>query len=52
MKYQYYSYKENFSPSYAGAVSIFINDTLKLVSTKNTIVMVTLVLKRNIRRSM
>ena len=23
-------YKENFSPSYPGAVSIFINDTLKL----------------------
>ena len=22
-------YKENFSPSYAGAVSLFINDTLK-----------------------
>ena len=22
-------YKENFSPEYAGAVSIFINDTLK-----------------------
>ena len=22
-------YKENFSPDYAGAVSIFINDTLK-----------------------
>ena len=23
-------YKENFSPEYAGAVSIFINDTLKI----------------------
>ena len=23
-------YKENFSPTYAGAVSIFINDTLKI----------------------
>ncbi len=32
-------YKENFSPSYAGAVSIFINDTLKISKyKKNTIV--------------
>ena len=23
-------YKENFSPTYAGAVSLFINDTLKI----------------------
>ena len=32
-------FKENFSPSYAGAVSLFINDTLKLSKyKKNTIV--------------
>ena len=32
-------YKENFSPTYAGAVSIFINDTLKISKfKKNTIV--------------
>jgi len=32
-------YKENFSPSYAGAVSLFINDTLKVSKyKKNTIV--------------
>ena len=32
-------YKENFSPNYAGAVSIFIKDTLKISSfKKNTIV--------------
>ena len=28
-------YKENFSPRYAGAVSIFINDTLKISKFKN-----------------
>ena len=28
-------YKENYSPSYAGAVSIFINDTLKVSKYKN-----------------
>ena len=28
-------YKENFSPSYAGAVSLFINDTLKISKYKN-----------------
>ncbi len=28
-------FKENFSPSYAGAVSLFINDTLKLSKYKN-----------------
>jgi glycosyltransferase involved in cell wall biosynthesis len=28
-------YKENFSPSYPGAVSIFINDTLKVSQFKN-----------------
>jgi len=28
-------YKENFSPSYPGAVSIFINDTLKISQFKN-----------------
>ena len=27
-------YKENFSPSYAGAVSLFINDTLKFSKLK------------------
>ena len=29
--------KENFSPSYAGAVSLFINDTLKSSSFKKNI---------------
>ena len=28
-------YKENFSPNYAGAVSLFINDTLKISKYKN-----------------
>ena len=28
-------YKENFSPTYAGAVSLFINDTLRLSKYKN-----------------
>ena len=28
-------YKENFSPTYAGAVSIFINDTIKISKFKN-----------------
>ena len=32
-------FKENYSPSYAGAVSLFINDTLKLSKyKKNTTV--------------
>ena len=31
-------YKENFSPSYAGAVSIFIKDTLKISKFKNNTV--------------
>ncbi len=31
-------YKENFSPSYAGAVSIFINDTMKISKFKKKIV--------------
>ena len=32
-------FKENFSPTYAGAVSLFINDTLKISKyKKNTIV--------------
>ena len=31
-------YKENFSPSYAGAVSIFINDTIKISKYKKNIV--------------
>ena len=30
-------YKENFSPSYAGAVSLFINDTLKFSKLKKYI---------------
>ncbi len=29
-----FPYKENFSPSYAGAVSLFVNDTLKLSTYK------------------
>ena len=29
-------YKENFSPSYAGAVSLFINDTIKFSKFKQT----------------
>ena len=29
-------FKENFSPDYAGAVSLFINDTIKLSKFKNT----------------
>ena len=29
-------FKENFSPSYAGAVSLFINDTLKISKYKST----------------
>ena len=28
-------YKENFSPSYAGAVALFINDTLRISKYKN-----------------
>ena len=28
-------YKENFSPSYAGAVSLFVNDTTNLSKYKN-----------------
>ena len=32
-------YKENFSPSYAGAVSIFINDTMKLVKNEGNLLM-------------
>ena len=31
-------YKENFSPSYAGAVSLFVNDTTKLSKYKNNTV--------------
>ncbi len=31
-------YKENFSPTYAGAVSIFINDTMKISKFKKEIV--------------
>ncbi len=30
-------YKENFSPTYAGAVSIFVNDTVKISKFKNNI---------------
>ena len=29
--------KENFSPTYAGAVSLFINDTLKLSKFRNIV---------------
>ena len=28
-------FKENFSPSYAGAVSLFVNDTIKISKYKN-----------------
>ena len=28
-------YKENFSPTYAGAVSLFVKDTVKLSKYKN-----------------
>ena len=31
-------YKENFSPSYAGAVSIFINDTMKISQFRKNII--------------
>ena len=31
-------YKENFSPTYAGAVSIFINDTMKISKFKKNII--------------
>ena len=30
-------YKENFSPTYAGAVSLFVKDTVKLSEYKNTL---------------
>ena len=30
-------YKENFSPTYAGAVSLFIKDTVQLSKFKNDI---------------
>ena len=30
-------YKENFSPNYPGAVSLFVNDTLKLSKYKKTL---------------
>ena len=30
-------YKENYSPSYAGAVSLFINDTIKLSKFRKNI---------------
>ena len=30
-------YKENFSPNYAGAVSLFLNDTIKLSKYKKNI---------------
>ena len=30
-------YKENFSPTYAGAVSLFIKDTIKLSKFKSNI---------------
>ncbi len=31
-------YKENFSPVYAGAVSLFVKDTMKLSKFKNDII--------------
>ena len=31
-------YKENFSPNYAGAVSLFVNDITKKVFIKNTFI--------------
>ena len=31
-------FKENFSPSYAGAVSLFINDTLKFSKFRKNII--------------
>ena len=31
-------YKENFSPTYAGAVSIFINDTVKISKFKKNVI--------------
>ena len=31
-------YKENFSPTYAGAVSLFIKDTIKLSKFRNKII--------------
>ena len=41
-------YKENFSPNYPGAVSLFVNDTLKLSRYKNNIkYMVIQNIKRN-----
>ena len=30
-------YKENFSPEYAGAVSLFVKDTVKISSFRNNI---------------
>ena len=30
-------YKENFSPNYPGAVSLFVNDTLKLSKFKKKV---------------
>ena len=30
-------YKENFTPNYAGAVSLFLNDTIKLSKYKKNI---------------
>ena len=30
-------YKENFSPTYPGAVSLFVNDTTKISKYKNKI---------------
>ena len=30
-------YKENFSPKYAGAVSLFVKDTVKISAYKNKI---------------
>jgi len=37
-------YKENFSPDYAGAVSLNINETLKISKYKNNLVIVLLII--------
>ena len=46
-------FKENFSPSYAGAVSLFINDTLKFSKfRKNIIVYGFTEFKKNLKTNM
>ena len=41
-------FKENFSPSYAGAVSLFINDTLKFSKFRKNLIknIITLMLRK------